>query len=406
MSAILDYSLLKSNQLFVGWLQRLRQQIIQLSFQMVSGMVWIKVINRSKLFFKSLRLQQHYSEPNRPCYFVPLLKVFGFALQMRSAQLVLVYRRLKMCFPAIMNKYSLLRYSAHILVNRRSSPVGRSSNESGTLVLPCPEPILFPIDFHPRFISADNLGIQNSLPDHFISINTFGCQPVQQTMQSSFTNWNCKQIMQHFLKPFKWHVLSDAQITDERFNIFTISHWTINTYRKLTFHQFATGTCAPINMMCRYDLFDHGNVNDLTYAKKLKGLVCQIVSALRTKTRPVFNNLIRVFHHLQRFSFMTGLSSHFTIAFLTKTTCAWRPVFIFRRWDRTVVAVFSGRILIDFSLKFGYSGFQQFDLLRLHQYEALQFTDNYLLRSLHNLCCKTKPEIHYFKERNRLFINF
>ena len=143
MITILDNSLLKSNQFFVVWLQRLRQQIIQLSFQMVSGMVWIKVINRSKVFFKSLRLQQHYSEPNRPCYFVPLLKVFGFALQMRSAQLVLVYRRLKMCFPAIMNKYSILRYSAHILSNRRSSPVGRSSNESGKLVLPRPEPILF-----------------------------------------------------------------------------------------------------------------------------------------------------------------------------------------------------------------------------------------------------------------------
>src|ERR1039458_1505625 len=82
------------------------------------------------------------------------------------------------------------RYSAHILVNSRSSPISRSSNEGGKLVLPCPEPILFPIDFHPRFVSTNNPGIQNTLPDHFISICTLECQPVQQTMQSPFTNCN------------------------------------------------------------------------------------------------------------------------------------------------------------------------------------------------------------------------
>jgi hypothetical protein len=334
-----------------------------------------------------------------------LLKIFGFAYQMRRLEMVFIYRRLKMCFPAIMNKHIILRYSAHILINRRSSPVGRSSNKSGTLVLPCPEPIFFPIDFHPRFVSANNLGIQNTLPDHFISINTLGCQPVQKTVQSPFTNWNCKQVMQHLLKPFKWQVLSDAQITDERFNGFAISHRAINSNREITSHQIATSACAPINTRLSHDLFDRGNVNYLTFTKKLKGLVSQIVSAFRTKTRPVFNNLTRVFQNLQRSSFMTGLSSHFTIALLTKTTCAWRPIFIFRRWYRTVVAVFPGRVLFDFSLKISDSGFQQFDFLRLHQYEALQFTDNYLLRSLHNLYCKTKPEIHYFKERNCLFIN-
>ena len=405
MVSILDYSLLKSNQLFMAWFQRLRQQVIQFSFQMISGMVGVIIINRRKLFFKSLRLQQHNPEPNRPGYFIPLFKVLGFAFQMRRTQLMFIYRCLKMCFPAIMNKYSLLRNSAHIIINRSSSPVGRSSNESGKLVLPCPEPILFPIDFHSSFVSTNNLGIHYTLPDHFIRISTLECQPVQQIMQSSFTNWSCKQIMQHFLKPFKWHILSDAQITDKGFDVFTISHRAINSNRELTFHHLATIARTTINMMLRHDLFDRRNVNDLTYAKKFEGLIRQIVTTFRTKTRSMFNNLVRIFCHLQCFSFMTGLPSHFTIAFLTKTAGSRGPVFIFRRWYRAIVAVFSGRVLFDFSLKINDSGFQQFDFLRLHLYEALQFTDNYLLRSLHNLYCKTNPEIHYFKERNRLFIN-
>jgi len=64
MITILDYSLLKRNQLFVVWLQRLTQQIIQISIQMVSGMIGVIIINRSKLFFKSLHFHQHNPEPN------------------------------------------------------------------------------------------------------------------------------------------------------------------------------------------------------------------------------------------------------------------------------------------------------------------------------------------------------
>src|ERR1035437_1111650 len=68
MITIFCNPLLKSNHLFVLRLQRFGQQIIQLFFQMRAKLIWIIVIDRSKLFFKFLCLPEHDSESYRPGY--------------------------------------------------------------------------------------------------------------------------------------------------------------------------------------------------------------------------------------------------------------------------------------------------------------------------------------------------
>ena len=404
MIMIFYNSLLKSNHLFVLWLQRFGQQVIQLFFQMSAKLIWIIVIGRSKLIFKFLCLPKHDSKSYRPGYFVTLLQIFSFTFQMCRTQLMFLYRGLKVCFPAIMNKYSFLRDFAHIFINRSCPPIGRSDNISSTIVLPCPEPMLFPIDFYTRFICANNPATQYILPDYFVGINTFRCQPVQQAMQSPFTNLNCKDVIQHFLKSFERKVLSDTKIANERFNTFTIFDRTINTNRKITFYHLPTSTLAPINPVFIHYLFDCGYINNLSLSTKLKRQITHIFSALRTKTRMMFNNFIGCFCHLQCFPFMPGLSSCFTITFLSKTARTWGPIFIFRRWHRAIVTVFSCSEACQLSFKTIDSYHQPRNFLCLHQNDALQFFDDYLIRCFHNLSYKTNPEIQYIKERNSLFI--
>ncbi len=388
------------------WLQRFGQQIVQLFFQMSAKLIWIIIISRSKLFFKFLCLPEQDSESYRPGYRLTLLQVFGFTFQMSRAQLMFHRRGLKVSFPAIVNKYSFLRYFAHIFINRSCSPVGRSRNISSTIVLPCLEPMLFRIDFYTRFVCANNPAMQYTLPDHFIGINTFRCQPVQQPMQSPFTNRNRKDVIHHFLKSFERKILSDVKITNESFNIFTIFDRIINTNREATLYHISTGTLAPINPVFSYYLFDCGDINNLLLSTKLKRQITHIFPALWTKTRRMLNNLIWVFCHLQCFPFMSRSSSRFTITFLSKTARTWWPVLIFRRWHRAIVAVFYCCVPCQLSFKNIDSCHQSSNFFRLHQNNALQFFDDNLIRCFHNLCYKTNPEIQYIKERNRLFIKY
>jgi len=58
------------------------------------------------MLFKFVCLPEHDTESYRPNYLVMLLQVFGFSFQMSRAQLVCLYRGLKVRFPAIMSKYS------------------------------------------------------------------------------------------------------------------------------------------------------------------------------------------------------------------------------------------------------------------------------------------------------------
>ena len=408
MITIFGNSLLKSNQLLVLRLQRFGQQIIQHFTQIGAILIWIIIIGRSKLFFKFMCFLEHRPESDRPGHFVTLRQVFGFTFQVRRTHLMFLHRGLKVCFPTIMNKYSLSIYSTHVFINSSCSPVGRSRNISSMFVLPCPEPMLFPIYFHTRFICTNNPAMQYSLPDHFISIDPFRCQPVQQKMQATFTYLNRKDVIQHFLKSFERKVLSDTKITDESFNIIPISDRTINTNRKITFYHLTANTLASINPVFGDYLFDCGYINNLSFPKKLERLITHIFSAFRTKTRTMLNNFIGCTCHLQCFPFMSRLSACFTITFLPKTAGAWWPVLIFRRWQRAIVTVFFCCVSFQFPFKNFNSCNQQRNFskfLCLHQNDALQFLDDYLIRCFHNLCYKTNPEIQYIKERNRLVIN-
>jgi hypothetical protein len=62
-------------------------------------------------------------------------------------------------------------------------------------------------------------------------------------------------------------------------------------------------------------------------------------------------------------------------------------------------------IAVLFLFIFGKVNSQQGNFLYLHQNDAFQFLDDYLIRCFHNLCCIVNTEIQYIKERNRLFIN-
>lgn len=161
------------------------------------------------------------------------------------------------------------------------------------------------------------------------------------------------------------------------------------------------------SVFCHY-LFDRGDFNYLSLPGKLERKFTHIFSTYRTKTRMMFNNFIGSFCHLQRFPFMSGLSSCFTITFLSKTARAWRPVLIFRRWQRAIITVFSCCVSCQFPFNYTDSCHQQRNFgnfLYLHQNDTLQFFDDYLIRCFHRLCYKTNPEIQYIKERNRLVTN-
>ena len=106
------------------------------------------------------------------------------------------------------------------------------------------------------------------------------------------------------------------------------------------------------------------------------------------------------------FPFMSMLSTCFTIPFLPKTACAWRPVLIFRRWHRAIVTVLFSCVTRQLSFKNIDFCYQSANFLRLHQNDPLQFFDDNLIRCFHNLYYKTNPEIQYIKERNRLFIKY
>jgi len=70
---------------------------------------------------------------------------------------------------------------------------------------------------------------------------------------------------------------------------------------KVTFYNLPAGTPAPINPVFGHYLFDCGDINNLSFPKKLKRLITYIFSAFRTKTSTMFNNLIRGICHLQCF---------------------------------------------------------------------------------------------------------
>ena len=142
------------------------------------------------MFLKFLCVFEHSPESNRPVRFVTLLKVFGLTLQMSYAKLMVAYRGLKVSLPAIVNKYCFFGDSAHIFIDRSCASVVRSNNISSSIILSCPEPMFFSVDFHTRFVCTNNSAVQYILPYHFVGINTFRCQPVQQAMQTTFTNLN------------------------------------------------------------------------------------------------------------------------------------------------------------------------------------------------------------------------
>ncbi len=271
--------------------------------------------------------------------------------------------------------------------------------------MPRPEPMLFPIDFHACFIRANNTAVQNAMSDQFIGISTFGCQPVKQVMQPALTYGCAQKVVQHLLKSFKRQILSAIEVSNKRFNVASIADRAIYHNRKRTFYNLPTCILTPINLMFGNNLFNRWNVDYLSFAKKLKGVVVQVFTAFRTKTCTVFNNLIRSLGHFQCFSSMPGLATYFTVALLSKAAGAWRSILVPRRWDRTVITVFPHLVFLQFQLQFADFFLQHNNFLRLFFHQMNQFVHCYLIRHLQVLYRKSKSEIHYIKERNCLFIN-
>ena len=101
MITVFDDSLLKRDQFFVLWVQRLIQQTLQFIFQIRSELIRIIIEGGRKLVLKFMCLFEHCPESDRPVHFVTLFKIFGFTLQMSRAKLMASHRSLKMSLPAI-----------------------------------------------------------------------------------------------------------------------------------------------------------------------------------------------------------------------------------------------------------------------------------------------------------------
>src|SRR5690606_9171976 len=156
------YPLLKGDELFMLRVQRYFKQGIQFLFKFIPGLVRAAIIIKGKFLLKLFSLYQHFTKASRPRGFVALLKVNSFAFQMGSAGLMPVHLCMKMRLPTIMYNGGLFRYIRNMFVNCGATPVGRSGNIGGMIVLPCPEPMLHSIDLHTRFISTNNTTINNT----------------------------------------------------------------------------------------------------------------------------------------------------------------------------------------------------------------------------------------------------
>jgi hypothetical protein len=261
----------------------------------------------------------------------------------------------------------------------------------------------FPVDFRARFVCANNSAVQNVLSYHFVGINTFGREPVQQTMKASLAYLNSKDVIEHFLEPFKREVLSYAEITNERLDALAIFDGTLNINGKTALYNLSASAGAPVYPVFGHYRFDDRDIDDLSLPKKLKGLAAHVFPAFGTKTRAMFDHLIGGIRHLKGIAFMSGLSSRFSTALFSETARTRGPVLIFGGWKRTIAAVLFGFEPDQFSIKYINTLFQDRIFPGKHQDDALKIV-YYFISWFHSLYYKTIPEIQYIKERKRLFI--
>jgi hypothetical protein len=66
-----------------------------------------------------------------------MITVFGLTFQMSRTKLMLLYRGLKVRFPAIVNKHRFFGDSAHIFIDRSCATIVRSNNVGSSIILPC-----------------------------------------------------------------------------------------------------------------------------------------------------------------------------------------------------------------------------------------------------------------------------
>jgi hypothetical protein len=265
--------------------------------------------------------------------------------------------------------------------------------------------MLLAIDLHPRFISADNAAAQNTFPNQLIGISTFCCQPVQQAVQPALADARPHEVVQQLLKPSERQVLPDIEVSNEGFDVPAVAYRAVYPSRKFALNNLSTCTLAPVNPVFGHNLSECRNVDNLSFAKKIKGLVVQIFTALRAKACAVLDNLVWGFGHFQRFPFVPRLTTHFTVAFLPKAAGAKRPVFILGGRYRTIAAVLSGLVFFQLLLQLVNFCLQPNNDHRLCLHKMSKFFHCYLIGHLLELYSKTIPEIHYIKELNRLFIN-
>lgn len=135
--------------------------------------------------------------------------------------------------------------------------------------------MLLPIHHHAGFVRANNTIVQNTLPDQFIGINTFGCQPVKQVMQTTLADVRPQKVVQQLLKPFKRKILPDIEVSYQGLNVPAVADRAIYPNRKRAFNNLSKCTLTHINPVFGYNLFDYRNMDHLTFTKKFNSLfVC------------------------------------------------------------------------------------------------------------------------------------
>jgi len=181
-----------------------------------------------------------------------------------------------MSFPAIVNQNSFIRDPFRMIDDGCGSSVLGSRNIRGQFALPSPEPMCLAINFHTCFVSTEYRTFYRKLADHL-------------------------------LKPFEWQMLPDAQITHKTFHIPSITHWPINTSRKITFNDLSTATRATVNPVLSDNLFDLRNLYHLPLTAYFKRQFADIVSTSRAKTSMVIHHYIRMCSHLKSFGRFSSL---------------------------------------------------------------------------------------------------
>ena len=139
---------------------------------------------------------------------------------MRQTALMVCGRSFQLGFPPIMHQSALRESLWKFPVDGFTSPIVWMGYESKIWGLPSPKPMLIAIYFYSCFICANYFTVLYTLFYHLVYRSGFLRKPLEQTMDSAFTEGNAKSIVQGLFHSGKRQLLARVKVSHKRFHFF------------------------------------------------------------------------------------------------------------------------------------------------------------------------------------------